>query len=285
MSGAARPQPRDFDDYRAYLRAMIAFLKDHDGKFSYRYFSRRAGLRSPNFLKLVAEGKRNLSYTSIGRFARALDLTASEAEGFEALVLLAQADSDADRERQTARIRRAQRPARVARLEKAQWEVYSSWYILPIRELMLQPEFREDPVWISARLRPHITPAKARRALEDLERVGLAARDADGRLRPTETKLTTPASLRSRAVREYHRQMLRVAADALDLVPLDRRNVTSLTVSMSRRQYEAVVRRIERFRGELLDLLDDASPSTPGEVRDVYVLGFSAIPLTRLEEP
>ena len=56
-----RPRPEDHTDYRAYLREMVTYLKASRPQFSYRYFSRIAGFTSPNFLKLVAEGQRNLT--------------------------------------------------------------------------------------------------------------------------------------------------------------------------------------------------------------------------------
>ena len=51
---------------------MISYLKATKPQFSYRYFSRVAGFSSPNFLKLVAEGQRNLSPKSIAKFAKKL---------------------------------------------------------------------------------------------------------------------------------------------------------------------------------------------------------------------
>ena len=59
-----------FQDYREFLRAYYAERKTH-AKISYRAFSRRAGLGSPNYLKLVMDGARNLSPAMAGRFAAA----------------------------------------------------------------------------------------------------------------------------------------------------------------------------------------------------------------------
>ena len=58
----------DFLDYRAYLRAYYEAAKRTQRSFSFRSFSKLAGLRSPNFLKLVIEGERNLGADSVPRF-------------------------------------------------------------------------------------------------------------------------------------------------------------------------------------------------------------------------
>jgi uncharacterized protein (TIGR02147 family) len=50
----------DYRDYRAYLRDVYQSRKSSEYGFSYRAFAKRAGLSAPNYLKLVAEGQRNL---------------------------------------------------------------------------------------------------------------------------------------------------------------------------------------------------------------------------------
>ncbi len=283
---ADRPAPESFDDYRAYLRAMITYLKDTRPQFSYRYFSRMAGFSSPNFLKLVAEGKRNMSTRSIVKFSRGLGLDAQEAEAFETLVLLSQAQTDEERNRHYQRLRRhARRHSSAARLEEAQYRVYSLWYTLPIRELMLHPDFREDPEWIGQRLTPEVRPAEVRNALALLEEVGLVVRDEQGRLRSANTKISTGPRVRSLAVRNFHRSMLDLASRSLDGAPIEQRDVTALTLTLNTKQFELVRARIAQFRSELLDIIDEDQrlqtevPREP-EAREVYQVGFQLFPLT-----
>lgn len=283
-----RPAPESFDDYRAYLRAMITYLKSTRPQFSYRYFSRMAGFSSPNFLKLVAEGKRNMSTRSIAKFARGLGLDAQESEAFETLVQLGQAQSDEERNRHYQRLRRhARRHTSAARLEEAQYRVYSLWYTLPIRELLLHPDFEEDPAWIGKRLSPEVKPTEVRRALELLEEVGLAVRDEQGRLRPANTKISTGPRVRSLAVRNFHRSMLDLASRALDGAPKDQRDVTALTLTLTPKQFELVRARIAQFRRELLDIIDEDLRAEPelGERREVYQVGFQVFPLTDHTRP
>lgn len=287
-----RPVPDAFHDYRVYLRAMIDYLKATRAQFSYRYFSRIAGFSSPNFLKLVAEGKRNISPQSIAKFARGLGLDQREQETFETLVLLGQAETDAERNRYYARLRRRSSTSAAARMEDAQYKVYSLWYALPIREMIALPDFQEDPAWIARRLRPHVRPTEVKTALQLLEQVGLIVRDENNRLKQHSIKLSTGPRVRSLAVRNYHRSMMEVAANTLDGVGQEDRDITSLTLTLTRAQYEEARARIERFRAELLDLIDE--PATPVEGapppaniddREVYQVGFQLFPMTRKEAP
>jgi uncharacterized protein (TIGR02147 family) len=276
-----RPDPEAFTDHRAYLRAMIAHLKHTQKRFSYRWFSQAAGYASPNFLKLVAEGQRQLSLESIGRFADALGLDEREREQFEALVRLGQATTDAERNRHYVRLRRSGGATPALRLERAHYDLYSVWYAVPVLDLLAEPDFREDPEWIARRMHPRIKPAEARRALVLLEQTGLAHRDASGRLVRGHAKITTPPTVRSLGVRNFHRAMLAHAADALDGLPVEARDITSVTVAMSAGQFEAVRARVAAFRQALLDLVEDAPIETAGDDREVYVLGFQIVPVTQ----
>jgi uncharacterized protein (TIGR02147 family) len=275
-----RPEPWMYTCHREYLKAMIDYLSATKIHFSFRQFSRKAGYASPNYLRLIADGKRNLSHESIGRFARALELSAKEHESFEALVLLDQAKTDAERNIYYRRLKkRRARSSPLARLENEQFEIYSSWYILPIREMSLLPDFKEDPEWIAQRLHPPIKASQATQALELLFRVGLITRDDNGSLAPSEVKLVTPPTVKSLAFRNYHRALLGHSSKALDGLSPTKRNITSVTVGMSPRQYELVCKKIEEFRHELLDLIED--DPHPEQSREVHVLGFQVVPLTQ----
>lgn len=281
MSAAppTRPHPEQFSDLRTYLQAMIAYLKATRRAFSYRQFSKAAGFSSPNFLKLVAEGERNLSPSSIPKFAKGLGLDEKERDTFEVLALLSLAQSDEERNRYYGRLRQASEatsPAR--RLEAAQFDIYSHWFVLPIRDLLVHPEFDEDPEWIARAVRPRISAARAAMALRLLEQTGLARRDDSGRLVQAERTISTGPQVRSLAIRNYHRQMLALAQDKLDTVALDRRDYSSLTLSMTGEQLAEVKRRVERFRAELIELIDGAGP-VPADA-DVFQVGFQVFPLT-----
>ena len=59
----------DYLNYRAFLRDYYVERK-RKGKVSFRSFSQRAGLKSPNYLKLVMDGERNLGADTPLHFSR-----------------------------------------------------------------------------------------------------------------------------------------------------------------------------------------------------------------------
>lgn len=273
-----RPVPWVYEDYRDYLRAMVVHLKKTQPTFSYRYFARKAGFKTSNFLKLVADGKRNISYESIGRFAKGLDLTKREHEAFEALVLFAQATGETEKRRYLDQLlSRGARRDPVVKLRHEQLDAFSKWYALPLKELLTLRGSKDDPDWLSRHLRPGVAVAKVRKALEVLERAGHLVRDLGDKLRPPDTATATAAVVPSLAVRAYHRAMLHLAAKALDELPMNMRSATSLTIALSREEYEEVCERIDSFRLELLE--DYGSQKTRAD-RRIYFAGFPVIPVS-----
>lgn len=106
MGGEAAALPSVFEhiDFRAFLRDHFDASKRLKPHYSYRYFARRAGFSSPNFLKLVVEGKRNLSRAMTESFAKALGLDAKESAFFADLVAFGQAETLAEKSRAFERV-------------------------------------------------------------------------------------------------------------------------------------------------------------------------------------
>ncbi|HEY8145553.1 MAG TPA: TIGR02147 family protein [Kofleriaceae bacterium] len=238
--------------YRAFLRDAYVDLKQRQAGFSYRWFARRAGMTSPNFLKLVIDGKRNLSAASTERFATALELSSNETAFFRELVGFGQARTAAEKNRHFERIGAYRQHRAVCALERHQFEYLSHWWYPAIRELVACEGFVEDADWIASRLVPAITPAQARQALDLLHALGFVDRDERGRLRQRTPLLSTGPEVRSLAVGNFHRQMMERAAASIDLVDRDLRDISGVTIALSPEAFQRVKQKIVELRAELL---------------------------------
>ena len=143
------PDVYGFLDYRAFLRAHYAHRKQA-GRLSFRAFSQRAGLKSPNYLKLVMEGERNLSAAMALRFARACGLPREQERYFTRLVAFNQARTIDERTEHYRKLCRERRFRERHKLEPAQDLYHSRWYLPAIRELAGSVDFEADPEWIAA---------------------------------------------------------------------------------------------------------------------------------------
>src|SRR5688500_5434750 len=243
---AAAPDVFRFRDYRAYLRALYAHKKQNEYGFSLRAFSKHAGLRSSNYLKLVMDGDRSLTADAASKFAGACGLKGQAADYFCELVTFNQAKSAEERERVYARLRRFRRYREVYRLDGAQEAYHSEWFIPAVRELAGRSDFRDDAKWIAKTLSPSISPRDAQRALDVLLELGLLVRGDEGAVAQAEPLVQTPEGPLSHHVASFHRTMMERAAEALDRVPRDEREIASLTLLVEQARLPELKQKLER---------------------------------------
>jgi uncharacterized protein (TIGR02147 family) len=274
---SGRPNLYAYTNYRAFLRDLFEHLKLERARMSFRYLARKAGFASPNFFKLVMDGKRNLTVMSVPKFARALKLDSGETEFFRTLVALNQSKSWPERSRHAERLARQLKHRKIQSIQVAQYHYYAHWYMIPIREMVVLSDFREDPAWISKRLSPSITPTEAKQALADLKQLGLLVRGADGVLRQADSTIMTSDEVTSASVAQFHREMIRLGSDSIDQIAPHERDISAVTVAVSPSQAVRLKEMIQKFRREALELVSESGPDTDR----IYELNLQLFPLTR----
>ena len=162
------------------------------------------------------------------------------------------------------------------RLDAAQSAYHSEWYIPAVFELSGCVDFDPDPRAIAKRLLPAISPKQAEAALEVLCELGLLVPAAHGRLKPAESIVETPEGPLGHHVVQYHRAMMQRAAEALDLVPREEREIASLTIAVSPERMRALKAELEAFRYALAERYQ----ADPRAERVVQV-NFQMFPLSK----
>jgi uncharacterized protein (TIGR02147 family) len=268
------PDVFEFMGYRDFMRAYYSAAKTHTKRFSYRSFSAKAGFSSSNFIKMVIDGDRNLSPEAAERVAAALELSASEQRFFKLLVEFEQATDHEDRLRALESITATKRFLEARPLDSMLLEYLSHWYNLAIRELAGRSDFKDDPEWIAAQLRPKISTARARKSLELLVELGLLER-ADGVISRGEPSLDAGHEVRAAGVKQFHRQMLERAAASIDDVPSEERDISAMTVCIKCNSVEGLKERLREFRETFMSVCDEeVDPDV------VYQLNIQFFPLS-----
>lgn len=265
----------EYVDYRAYLREFYADAKMNRRGFSHRAFSRRAGLGSPNHLKRVMDGERNLTLEMAARFAQALALTGEAADYFVQLVRLDQAKTSVERSAAFDKLSTFKAYRRTRKLDLAHAAYHSTWYIPVVRELAARKDFRARPKWIAERVLPPIKPSEAQTALDTLLELGLLRRGDGGKVEQAEPLLTTGPEMPALHIARYHRMMMQKAAESIDLVPSERRDISAVVLLLSESGIARIKRRMQRLRRELLELsLAETNPT------QVVQMNFQIFPLS-----
>ncbi len=249
-----RPSIFEYDNYRDFLKKFYDWKKSQSRAFSFRFFSRAAGFSSPNFLKLVMEGKRNISAPSIDRFSQALKLTRGESQFFSNLVQMNQAKTVEEKRQFAEQIVRSRIYKKFYPLRQAQYNYYAQWYFIPIREMVGLPGFVEDAPWIARTIIPNITASEAKNALEELESIGLIGRNPEGKLVQTDALVTTGDEVSVTSVAQFHREMMKKASESIDLFTKDLREISSVTMWLSTEAAQKIKGLISKFRKEVLSI-------------------------------
>lgn len=266
----------EYDNYRKYLRDLYTALKSQGNGFSFRFFSRISGFRSSNFLHLVMEGKRNLSSDSIDQLIKALNFNKSESIFFRNLVLLNQARNIEEKKFYAEQLISSSYYQKASPLKKAQYEYYSKWYLVHIRELVRLEGFQEDPEWIAHQLHPPITTQEAKKGLELLGSLGLIERNSLGKLVQADQFISTGDEVTSASISQFHRDMITKGAEAIDRFSKQERDVSCLTMGLSEKGAQGVKELIQRFRKELMAIAGQDDPSNA-----VYQVNFQFFPTTK----
>ena len=136
--------------------------------------------------------------------------------------------------------------------------------------------FKEDYDDLASRLHPSISSQQAQRSIKLLLKLGIIAPDSTGILRPVKDFVTTSGTDQAKAVRSYQKSTLKLAVGAIDTLPKEFRDISTLTVSVSRQCIESIRDRISEMRHEIIELIRKDK-----DLEEVYQINFQLFPLTR----
>lgn len=260
-----------FTDYRDFLKDRYRQLKEADPVFSFRHFSKQAGFGSPNYLKLVMDGKRNLSNDAIAKFAKGLRLDNHEGEYFRYMVEFNQCENPHKKKVYEAKLVYLRELFKVKTLIPELYDYYHDWYHAAIREIVKKGGVKNEPATIAASLVPNISETEARDSIALLTKLKFVS-EKDGVLINTEGGEidTTSAAL---AQKIYYEQMAELAAQSLYTQGPDTQDFESLTLSMP-------ADKVKEVRDKIRELIHSMN-SQHGSGEAVYQLNIQFFALTK----
>jgi len=272
-----------YGDYRTYLADFYRQEKVRSPGFSHRSFARRAGLASPNYLKLVIDGLRPITEKNLGSFLRGLKLSGSQSEYFRILVSMKESRNEKEKAELLERLLklRIRYSGDPLQLDRDRWEILRSWHHWAIREMVLLKDFQPDPTWIATKLGRKITAAQARESLEVLERLEFLKSDLQtGQLRQSDPMITTSDEISNLIVRHIQRQFVELGLVSLFHDPVEVREISGVTLALRQDQVSVFKKMLKDFRRELNRQFSD--PEVTG-ADHVYHLEMMFFPVTKAE--
>ena len=278
--GEKKPSKKIFEylDYREFLKDYYNAKKEANPAFSLRVFSDKIGFKAKDFISRVMNGDKNLSSQSIPKVASGLRLGKHETEFFIALVKFNQAETTEERNSAFGEMQAVLKVVRFAEkqhlLGHAQYMVYSHWRHLTIRSLIGMYGFDGDYEALARRVHPRITAEEAKASGKLLEDCMLIKKGKNGKYTLTENAITTGDRTSKLALRGFHQDCLKLAADSIDRDPPGTRHISGLTLGISQEGYERIVERINAFRKEIALIAEEDENSDK-----VFQLQFALFPV------
>jgi uncharacterized protein (TIGR02147 family) len=265
----------EYIDYRLFLKDYYLYQKQRFKYFSYRFFAKKAGIKSPTFYKEVTEGKKNVSRNMIDRFCRAFNFNPKEAAYFKNLVLFNQAKTAAEKQEHYVVLRSMENSKSEHVLNPDQYDYFARWHTVVIRELVTMFDFKGHWEMLAQCVRPAISAQEAKASVELLLRLKLIEMTASGAYTQKDSAITTQSGIASLAIRHFNRAMITKAIESLDEVPKSQRNIFGLTIGISPNMFDLISSEMEAFKDRIVTMVSRDQKSSR-----VYQLNVQLFPVS-----
>lgn len=264
---------KDYLEYRDFLKDFFEEKKEKNSFFSYRFMGKRVGIDASHLVKIFQK-KRHISAALIDGLIQFCELKDRDAQFFSTLVHFNKAKSGQDARVYYEKLLEL-KGVKSYSLEKHQYEYYSKWYYSAILTLLEFYTFSNDFKALAQKISPQITQAQAKKSITLLENLGLIRKKEDGTYFLTNRLITTGEHCRSILVRAYQEETIKLAAEALQRFPREKRNISTVTITISEKNLDYINDMIKDFREALLKYAE--AEQNPDHV---YQLNIQLFPLT-----
>lgn len=249
------PKLGAFTDYRQYLREFYEFKRELTKgalrPYSYAIFAASADIKSPNYLKLIIDGQRNLSSEMARKFAKALALGRDETEEFVALVDFTQAQEPIERNRYLKVLAdiRVRQQLKSGEINADTWEKVPSWVTWVLYALADQKGARFDIGELFETMRGKARPDDIRRSLERLIEAGELVKDAEtGEIGKGRELMSGAEAIPVALVRKLQAELIYLSLESLFQDNPHDREFGSQTLALTEQEFEQLKFEMRQFR-------------------------------------
>lgn len=270
----------DYTDYREYLKDLIRNKKQQQSSYSIRLLSIKSGIKSPGFLSMVLNNKRNITGELAIKIAAALGLGKKEERYFLLMVDYTHTKRLESKHDILQQMLMLARTNTVRNLLPEQFEFYDKWYNSVIRELVEVTDVTDsNSDLIAEMLEPQIKPREFRIALDILTRLGLIHKNEKGQYKRDDTLISCGEDIRSVVIGKYQSEMIELASAALQKVPREQRDFSTVTLSIDKGAFMQIKDCCNRFRKEVLDIA-----SRVGNPDSIFQINIQCFPVLKANQ-
>lgn len=265
----------DYLDYRKFLKDYYQERKKVDSRFSHRFIANKLHFDSGYFSKII-KGERHISLRLVPKFIILLKLGKKEGEFFETLVLFCKAKTH-DVKNRYFEILMSFKKTDKNILSAEQYKLFDNWYYPVIREIIAFYTFKGDYKELAKIVQPPIKPSEAKKAIKTLEKLKLIRKKEDDTYERIVQVWSTGEEVKSVALVNMQQAMMDLAKDAFDRYSRNKRDMSTLTLSISEDEYTMISRELGKLRGKLLEAAQKCN--NPDRV---YQCNFAVFPVSKV---
>jgi uncharacterized protein (TIGR02147 family) len=274
-----------YADFRQYLKDYYSFKvfesRHSFGHYTYKTFSASADVRSPNYLKLIIDGERNLSPETARKFARALALDREGTDEFLLLVEYGQALDPLERNRHLKELNefRMRRRIKSGEVNEEKIENAPTWVSWVIHTLVDQKGADFSIEGLREILQGRVSADDIRRSLQKL--FDSQALQLDLETGKVKKGVVTPTQdeLSPEMIRKIQSELMYMGMEALINGKPNDREVGTLTVCLTETEFEKLKFEMRHLRKRILKDALLAREQNPGD--RVYQLNIQLFPMTK----
>lgn len=256
------------DSLETYLMQEFSRRVRVNSRYSLRAFARNLGL-SPGALSEILRSRRPVTFKVAAKIAKALNLNEIEAKQLYQLAEISKRKAlgypapKADRAELSKKL-----------LDEDTFNLISEWHHFALLNLLDCEGFQWKASYIAKRL--GLTLSKARLSMELLLRIGLV-RIKGSQVKAANDFVLSPSDVPSKAVRNYHRQILEKAKEALELQTIHEREMSGIGLAVDPHDLQRMKKDISEFQDQLI------AKYSKGKKQQVYFLEIALFKLTQGE--
>ncbi len=280
------PRLNAFTDYRDFLREFYEFRRRQTRTslrpYSYTTFAAAADIKSPNYLKLIIEGQRNLSPDMARRFAKAMNLSREESDEFVALVDFTQATDPLERNRHLKALSemRVRQQLKSGEINVITWEKVPSWVTWVLYALTDQKNISFEVEDLFEFMRGKARIEDIRKSLDKLIASGELARHPEtGEVVKGRELMAGAEDVPVELVRKLQAELMYLGLESLFQDPAQDREIGTQTLALTEKEFEQLKFELRQFRKRWTKDISVARKHDKGD--RIFQLNIQLFPVTR----
>lgn len=282
----ARPGLSAYTDFREFLRDFYEYKRHLTRKdlrpYSYATFAAAADIKSPNYLKLIIDGERNLSSDMTKKFARAMGMNKDESDEFQALVDYGQSTEPLERNRYLKNLAdiRVRHQLKTGEIKAETWEKIPSWVIWVLYAMADQKNVTFENVdQLAGLIRRKIKNEDLRRSMEKLINEGELVRAEDGSVSRGRELMSGSENVPVALVRKLQAELIYLGLESLFQDTAQEREFGAMTASLTESEFEQLKFELRQFRKRWTKDISVARKTSKGD--RVFQLNIQLFPVTK----